>query len=249
MRAAALGVLVFGVPALANDAGISFVGASEGVADGGLTSLTIDAPAGLLDGDLLVAGLSIDSQMGSQPASPGWVPLEQQTRNYPPEYRRWAIFFRPALAEPARWTWTWTGAADEKGATAVVAAFRGVDPVYPIADFQGGAGDSIPMLPVRIPPGAEHVIVGLADLPADAGGLWLPPPLIVPCSTGCGWRCSTFLAPTAATLEETSSTAPAFRRPSSRSSRSSSLRAASMGAWRCARSQRTRAASPSTAPR
>jgi hypothetical protein len=124
----------------------------------------VPAPAGLVDGDLLVAGLSIDNEGVTPPAASGWAPLEQQIRSYVSEHRRWAIFWKRAAAEPAQWTWTWSGTAATRGVAALVGAFRGVDPVYPIADFQGVAGANISI-------GAPgHAAMMLSDNWRELGG-------------------------------------------------------------------------------
>ena len=99
-------------------------------------TLTMARPAGVVAGDVLVAGIAKHEQVGDGgdiAAPPGWRLVTNPTITDDLEL---AVYVKTAGgSEPASYTWT-TGDKDANGLTV---AYSGVDPTHPVAAFGDGA--------------------------------------------------------------------------------------------------------------
>ena len=127
---------------------ISFVGSSNvanGLAQG--TSAIVPRPVGVLDGDRLLAFISI-GHTGAITAPAGWseVPLGVNTVGATLQNR---IYTKVASSEPASWTWTFTSAAY----VGIAHATRGVGGIFAAQQSDDGLallGHTTPILPAPV---------------------------------------------------------------------------------------------------
>lgn len=114
-----------------NDAGAS-----------GASSLTINRPANVLSGHVLVAQLALKGSaatVGTVVAPAGWTLVNQRSSSGADPVTQ-AIYWKLAGAtEPASYTWSWTNAVRVEGG---IAAFSNVDPLAPIDSVGANATTS-----------------------------------------------------------------------------------------------------------
>jgi hypothetical protein len=98
-----------------------------------VTSLTIARPAGVAANDVLVAQVTLKGVVAAitAPAAPNdWTLLDLRSSGTAGAQITQAIYWRLAGgAEPANYTWSWTGTRVARGA---IGAYRGVEPTAPI---------------------------------------------------------------------------------------------------------------------
>lgn len=81
------------------------------------TSLVVGAPAGTVDGDALVAFVTVSANATITTEPAGWTKLDEQATGTASGDCRLAVYQKVAAAEPASWTWGWSTAADCAAAT------------------------------------------------------------------------------------------------------------------------------------
>jgi hypothetical protein len=127
------------------DPAITFQSASSGTNGLGATTITLNAPAGVAQGDLLVA--QVTARHTAAPTAPaGWQLVANQAAGSGASAVIQSIFWKAAGgAEPASYTWTWSTSIRASGG---ILAYSGVDATNPIDAASGGSGSSnLPMAP------------------------------------------------------------------------------------------------------
>lgn len=99
--------------------------------------LTLNAPAGTVANDVMVASIAFRPYTVAPAAPAGWT-LVRDTQQTTGNNSRMATYYRAAGgAEPASYTWTFSNTAGFGGAAGGIASFSGVDATTPI-DGEGG---------------------------------------------------------------------------------------------------------------
>ncbi|NND04153.1 MAG: fibronectin type III domain-containing protein, partial [Acidimicrobiia bacterium] len=117
-------------PQLESSAAISFVGSAFNGSSRGSSSLTIDKPSGVAEGDVLVAMLGGD--YGIPGTASGWTKFAERDENRDLTGQG---FFRVATAnEPSSYTWPVLGSS-KRIASGTIVALRGADQLNPVFSF------------------------------------------------------------------------------------------------------------------
>lgn len=120
---------------------VAFRSASNATANAS-TSLVLPVPAGVQDGDLLIAFLTIalDNTSNDFSTPTGWTLLDDSVAN-PPGGSRSANFWKIASSEPANYTWNVAAGADDWAG--VMVAYSGADQTTPINQHAGTTSGAI----------------------------------------------------------------------------------------------------------
>jgi len=155
---------------------IGVVGVTEGTALSG--ALTLDAPAGLASGDVLITGIAVRPDNAMATAPTGWTPIRIDTSADGITENLYSYYRVVETGEPPSHTWTFSGS--HTGAVGGIIAFRGADPTAPIEadDGQstngstsfGGLAIDAPSLSISVP---ESMIVSLYAVTSSSQ--WQPP--------------------------------------------------------------------------
>src|SRR5262245_19248731 len=122
------GTVVFVAQLASAGSPVSFVAASSGT-NGGGTTLTIDAPSGAMDGNVMLAGISTHGQSDLTPPD-GWT-LVKKNKNT-------SVFVHTVDgSEPSSYTWS---LATGRSAAGVITVYEGVDVAAPVMDKSGQFG-------------------------------------------------------------------------------------------------------------
>lgn len=104
-------------------------------------SISVDVPAGVTAGDLLLTQITVRGGTGQTITAPaGWSLVPTSGRVNSGTTLAQAIYYPATGAEPASYTWTFS--SSERAAAAML-AYRGVDPANPI-DVSGGQPNNAP---------------------------------------------------------------------------------------------------------
>ena len=121
---------------------VSYQGGTTGT---GTTSLVLTAPAGVREGDLLLAGLGKRKVPPSGAGPPGWTSLGYVLYSWS-DYLQ-AVYYRVATAADAAGTpYTWTFGGEDSKAAGALLLYRGVDQRNPVAASAGlanASGDTV----------------------------------------------------------------------------------------------------------
>ncbi|HEY3193945.1 MAG TPA: glycosyltransferase family 2 protein, partial [Candidatus Dormibacteraeota bacterium] len=127
---------------LNNSGALPKVRAGAGSSAGGAgtqTSLTINKPPGLVDGDVLIAHIGVRGGVQASLAGPaGWATVDRINQTTLITMGVFSHAVTTAASEPASYTFTWTGSF---GTAGTILAFMNVDNVSPV-DGHGGTPDS-----------------------------------------------------------------------------------------------------------
>jgi hypothetical protein len=155
---------------VAPPAGITLRSTSYGSNNAVVTSIVATRPAGVLAGDVLLA--SIDTRGSSTVSAPaGWTLIRMDINA---SSLRKSTYVRVAGgAEPATYTWTFSGS---RLAAAVIHAYSGVDPANPVNAVGGqvnasGTAVTAPSITTTV---ANTMLVGF--FAKQSSGTWTPPP-------------------------------------------------------------------------
>ncbi len=141
---------------------IAFRAASFGKQKGG-TSITIPAPSGVQDGELLLAAIDVGSGSASISTPSGWTLVTSAPNGSGFEQY---VFSKLANGEPSSYTWTFPSSF---GASGVIVAYRGVDPGSPVAGFGGQANTRSKLITAPSLNGsAGGVLVGFFGIATNA---------------------------------------------------------------------------------
>jgi hypothetical protein len=123
--------LVFALPA---QAAITLVGSSTSVTGGGggatATSLSVNVPAGIVAGDVMLAQVSVRGGSGTTISAPsGWTQIVVDNSGTALQQ---GLYYKVAGTEPVSYSW---GFSSSQRASAGIIAYRGVDSLAPINAF------------------------------------------------------------------------------------------------------------------
>jgi hypothetical protein len=93
------------------------------------STLAVSKPAGVVDGDALLAFVCISANQTITTEPAGWTKLGEEATGTATGDCRHAAYSKIAASEPSSWTWGWSGAAD---CAAAVLAYTGVDSGHPV---------------------------------------------------------------------------------------------------------------------
>ena len=99
---------------------ILFRAGSSNIAESS-TTITVTKPAGVVDGDVMVASLESSNTSGPTAAPAGWTLLRSWGQS--------TVYWKVASSEPASYQWTYGATANTVGA---ITAYSGVDTVNPV---------------------------------------------------------------------------------------------------------------------
>jgi hypothetical protein len=155
---------------------IAFRAASQ-ASGSGTTSLVINKPAGVLSGDFMLAGISINKSSSSDPAitaPSGW----SLVRSLPDGLVRTSVYRRTAgSSEPASYTWTISSAVRVAGG---IAAYSGVNTTTPIqlenGAVEGTTDTTSHTTPTITTTGSATWLVSIfGDRTGTTSSTWTPP--------------------------------------------------------------------------
>src|SRR5438876_8156695 len=96
-------------------------------------SLTISAPAGVVNGDVMIANIVASGTTSTIQAPAGWTLIRRTTSDMTlitVSYLEQAVYYRVAAAEPANYAWTSTGTGGSMAGG--ISAYSGVDTTTPV---------------------------------------------------------------------------------------------------------------------
>src|SRR5437867_66693 len=96
-------------------------------------SLTISAPAGVVNGDLMIANIVASGTTSTIQAPAGWTLIRRTTSDMTlitVSYLEQAVYYRVAAGEPANYAWTSTGTGGSMAGG--ISAYSGVDTTTPV---------------------------------------------------------------------------------------------------------------------
>lgn len=154
---------------------ISYVGTDSDDNGTATTAIIVPVPAGVADGDVLVALVAMIGQPSITAVPSGWTLLGQQDSG---SNLRTAAYWKLASGESGSWTWSLGASFKNFG---VVSAYRGCDPADPIAAYapnSGNGGSSMASASVTVPGagwlwtgvGARHANVSAVNTWTASGG-------------------------------------------------------------------------------
>lgn len=125
--------LVLGTPAGPSADGdpVPFIGKDTAFRSSAGTSITVNVPAGVEDGDLLILHIGIHDVAAAGITATGWTSIRS---DHNAGGANSFLFYRVASSEPASYSPSW-GAS--RYAAAAITAWRGVDPSDPIGGHNG----------------------------------------------------------------------------------------------------------------
>jgi hypothetical protein len=143
----------FTVTAASPGTGIAERGAATTANGAGVSSLTINTPAGVVAGDVMIVNLTLHNAAGGvfYPSLPGWTSIaEGNFENVAANHRSELLYRVASSSEPSSYTFALGGAAD--GAAGAIVAFSGVNTTSGPFDvtpgsFTTGSGTSISGVP------------------------------------------------------------------------------------------------------
>lgn len=140
------------------------------VASGNGTSVVINVPAEVVDNDILLAVVSVDSWSGTISAPAGWTLLQVDGLAFCEAF----LYWRLASSEPASHAWTLSSSADYSG---VILAFSGGDSASPIdasAVVTDALADSVDAPSVTTTRDGNMVVVVIAGWVTKSGTYSFP---------------------------------------------------------------------------
>lgn len=151
-------------PAPVTNSSILFRGSATNVATTNQNSITVSKPTGVVEGDVMVAQITVSSSAGSIPPS-GWSLIRNLVASFS---HSTATYYKVAGAsEPVSYTWTIGCGCWE---TAAIIAYSGVDIASPIDAENGQLGSSTPPVTTTVP--GDMIVTFFS---ANNGGTWTPP--------------------------------------------------------------------------
>ena len=139
-----------------------------------VNSLQINKPSGVVNGDTLIAAISIGlNDIGTVAAPSGWTLVRQIDDDF-----RLLVYRKTASGEPANYTWSWSTGPARKVAGGIV-ALSGANPTNPI-QVENGAAEPVGGLAVHSTPtiattGASTWLVSIFADKNGSGSTWTPP--------------------------------------------------------------------------
>lgn len=116
---------------------LSFIAASSGNNGGGATTLVLSVPASTLDGDIMIATVTVRGGTGTTITAPaGWNLIRRVDSTT--TLAAQATYWRKAASEPASYTWT----ISSNKASGGIETYRGVNQTTPIDAENGQANAS-----------------------------------------------------------------------------------------------------------
>lgn len=151
---------------------ITFVAATSGDNLAGATStMIISVPAGVVNGDIMLVGMTIRDNNPTWAAQAGWTSLRIDNEG---TQSAQAIYYRIASSEPASYTFNLPSSGKASGG---IMAFRGVNTSSPI-DVSGGQGNTGANVNCDAPSvsttGANDMLVGFFGTTFE-GATFTPP--------------------------------------------------------------------------
>jgi len=136
--------------------------ASASAENGVASSLVVPRPAGVVNGDLLLAVVNLrhDGTVATEPI--GWTRIGEELANTGPDggiYQR--AYWRVAAAEPASYTWTFSAETRASGAIVRLGPVRATNPVAAHGTSTGmGATVTAPAIDILEPNALVVVVMG-----------------------------------------------------------------------------------------
>ncbi|HJV74998.1 MAG TPA: DUF6701 domain-containing protein [Noviherbaspirillum sp.] len=130
-------------------------------------ALTINKPAGTVEGDVLVASISVAPDIITATAPAGWTLLRQLSQTSGGTSRLQTYYKVSAASEPSNYTWNFSANTHAVGG---IAAFSGADPNYPV-DVEAGATNVT--APTITTTQADSMLVTIHE--HASATTWLPP--------------------------------------------------------------------------
>ena len=140
----------------------------------GFPSLTINKPAGTIEGDVMVASIAVTPDtVGITPPS-GWTTVQDTVQNQDAGSHLITYYKIATGSEPADYSWSF--AADHSGSVGGIATFSGVDTANPIvssaSQTENGNTATTHTAP-SITAGADDMLVTVHEY--QSSGTWTPP--------------------------------------------------------------------------
>ena len=157
-------------------AAIAQRGSATTASGGGVSSLTINAPTGVVSGDVMVANITLHNGSGGvfYPSLSGWtaigsgVNFEGSGANH-----RFELFYRVAgSSEPSSYTFALNGTAD--GVEGAIVAYSGVNNTTPLdatGTYSTGSGSSISASAITTASANAAVLLSVASFESGDGGI------------------------------------------------------------------------------
>ncbi|MGD9998944.1 MAG: N,N-dimethylformamidase beta subunit family domain-containing protein, partial [Ilumatobacteraceae bacterium] len=164
------------LPAPLPSTGIGFVGASKAGNNGSSASLVLPVPPGVVEGDVLLAGVQVSTSVTGVGAPEGWSVVQDfvPTQSWHPRLlviSKVAASGEPALTIPTGWV----------GKSGVLLAYRGVDQASPVAASSATSkdGTSVTVPSIVVPTGGAQLVGIFASQNHASAGTFTPPPEMV----------------------------------------------------------------------
>jgi hypothetical protein len=133
-------------------------------------TIVVPAPAGVIDGDLLVLGLVSDHTTNAFNTLAGWTKLNESWPNGQYSHQ---VFYKIAAGEPASYTWTMSGGAPKS--CAVMGALTGIGTTFDAQSFTfTAAGGNIVITDITTTK-PNQMLFWICSRTGGAGNI-LPPP-------------------------------------------------------------------------
>ena len=155
------------------DPAITFQSASSGTNGLGAATITLNAPAGVAQGDVLVAQIS--ARFTDAPTAPaGWQLVANQAAGSGANAVIQSVFWKAAGgAEPASYSWTWGTSIRASGG---ILAYSGVDGTNPIDASSGASGsNNLPTAPSLTTTANDAVLVAFFGMNTTVATIFTEP--------------------------------------------------------------------------